>query len=293
MKKLSLVMVFLLIFSVGCASEYKSDKKEMSISKKKEIEKKEIEGLKKDKDTEDNSFYNAEEKDRKIIKTLIVMSSTTEFDKQKKLLDKFIKEYKCVVLNSDISFDRVYKNKKSRTLRYMFKIDSTKLDEFKNKIEKNFELENISISRDDVTSNYIDSKGRLENLKIQRDRIRELLKNAKDIKDIVVIEKRLSNIEYDIERYSKRINKIDNDVKYSNVEFMLDENIRLENTHNASIFTKIKIAFGEGIQNFVYFFEELFLGGIFNLPFLIMIVGGVVLIYRYRKKRKNKMNSKL
>ena len=55
------------------------------------------------------------------------------------------------------------------------------------------------ISAEDVTARYADAEARLKNHTALRDRLRELLKSAKEVKDILAVESELNRIQSDID----------------------------------------------------------------------------------------------
>ncbi len=297
MKKIFImILAICLLFTMSCArnnnGELKSAEKEMvedrdlyygDKGEDREFKKE----AKKELGEESSDGFNGE----KIIQGLNIDMNTMNFDDDRKLLESIIKKYNAIISNSFTNISENDKLHNSRFSEYNLRIDAKKLQEFKQEVESKFNVVLISESKDNITNQYYDSKGRLKNLEIQRERIREILKKAEKIEDIIKLEKRLSELDYKIESFTNDVNRMDNDVKYSFVRMALREvrdPAKLTRDDDSSFGVRIKNAFANGFNGLVYFLEELIVFVISVIPLLIIV--GIVLVFviRYRKKLKSK-----
>jgi hypothetical protein len=88
-------------------------------------------------------------------------------------------------------------------------------------IAENIESKNIHSY--DVTEEYIDVAARLETKKQLEQRYKELLKQAKNIKEILEVESAITKERAEIESMEGRIKYIDNNVKSSTLSLILNE----------------------------------------------------------------------
>jgi HD superfamily phosphohydrolase len=79
-------------------------------------------------------------------------------------------------------------------------------------------IENQSINLQDVTEQFIDVESRIKNRKALEDRYRELLKQAKDINDILTIERQLNQIRSEIESQEGRLKYLNDQVDMSTIQ---------------------------------------------------------------------------
>ena len=77
------------------------------------------------------------------------------------------------------------------------------------------------LSSDDVAEQYIDTDARLKNQIALRDRLRQLLKQAKDVKDILAIEKELSRVQTDIDSMQGRLDSLKAQAKLARISLTL------------------------------------------------------------------------
>ena len=137
----------------------------------------------------------------------------------------------------------------------------------------------------DVTDQFIDLETRLETKRNYLEKYRELLKQAKNVKELLEIEEQIRGLEEEIESTTGRLKYLSNQVDYSTLELMIskpkDFKFNPENRHKFS--ERIKQSLSKGWFGFVDF--VLFLIRIWPLGLIATVVG---FIWKRFKKRKNK-----
>ena len=78
------------------------------------------------------------------------------------------------------------------------------------------------VASEDVTEKYIDTEARLKNAVALRDRLKALLNQAKDVKDVLEIEKELARVQGDIDSMEGRLKKLKEQVDYAVVDLTLN-----------------------------------------------------------------------
>jgi len=74
------------------------------------------------------------------------------------------------------------------------------------------------ISSKDVTEQYIDTNARLKNKIILRNKLKKLLDKAKDVKDILAIERELNRVQSDIDSMQGRMNFLKSKIKFAKLD---------------------------------------------------------------------------
>ena len=74
-----------------------------------------------------------------------------------------------------------------------------------------------------VSDQYADITSRLTSLRTQEDRVLELIEIAEDLSDLLLLEERLGEIIFDIERLTGERNHLDNQVSYSTITILISE----------------------------------------------------------------------
>lgn len=79
-----------------------------------------------------------------------------------------------------------------------------------------------SLSSQDVTESVIDMEARLRNAIALRDRLRALLDRAKDVKDVLDIERELVRVQSEIDSMDGRLKNLRSQVQYATVSLYLE-----------------------------------------------------------------------
>jgi len=170
--------------------------------------------------------------------------------------------------------------------RMVIRVETSRLDSLMEAIAgiASFVAEK-TMQTEDVTEEYIDIETRLKNKREVENRYRELLSQAKTIKDILEVEENLRVIREEIESRQGRLNYLQNQVAYSTLTIDYYEVIeRPSDIPGQSFLSKLKESLEDGWQGFVTFL--LFLLRLW--PFLILLTAGIVLFRRLRKARHEK-----
>lgn len=149
-------------------------------------------------------------------------------------------------------------------------------------------LNEKNISSEDVTTQLVDGKSRLEAKKQVRLRYLDLLKQAKNMEEILTVQKEINNIQEDIELVNGRINTLSHESAMSTINFtffqIIDANAKADNERQPDFLHKVKEAFANGWG----WVGELFVGLISVWPLLVGIVLG---IWFYKKRSVTKQNT--
>lgn len=135
----------------------------------------------------------------------------------------------------------------------------------------------LNESAENVTSSYIDLQARITSLENQRDRLNELASTAETTADLLEIENRLSDVQYQLESYTQQMRALDGQITYSTVDIYLSEVATLTPT-GTTFGARLAAAFTGGWNGFVAFVQGTVLALVYLWPLLIVAVVVVVLI---------------
>ena len=154
---------------------------------------------------------------------------------------------------------------------------------------------NRSVSSQDVSDNYYDLQSRLETKYILRDKLTGYLNQAKDIKDLLEIERQLNSVLEDIESTEGRFKRLSGQIDYSTIYI----NMQFERGKDEGgiILPDVKNSWNEFVSTVVSFFwgllKVLFYIVIFGIPliaivsfFFWLLFGKIGLLVRLFKKLK-------
>ena len=139
------------------------------------------------------------------------------------------------------------------------------------------------ISSEDVTTQYVDTRSRLEAKKQVRLRYLDLLKQAKDMEEILQVQSEINGIQEEIESASGRINYLSSASAMSTIHLTYYQviNASAQETETVSFWEKSKYAFLSGWDGLV----EVLIGLLNIWPLAIIFAVGVWAVKRSAFKK--------
>ena len=141
----------------------------------------------------------------------------------------------------------------------------------------------LNESAQDVTASYIDVEARIDSLEAQRERLAELAAQAETTADLLEIESQLSDVQYELESYTRQLRALDGQIAYSTVNVTLREVATLTPT-GITFPERLGDAFSGGWSAFVTFLQGLILTLVYLWP-LLLIAAAVVFAARSLSRR--------
>ena len=149
-----------------------------------------------------------------------------------------------------------------------------------NNVEK---INERKISSQDVTTEFVDTKSRIESKKQVRQRYMDLLKQAKNMEEILSVQSEINGIQEEIESAAGRIEYLGHSSTFSTINLTYYQvlNSSAKDTDSPSFGTKLSSAFKTGWS----WIGELFVGLVSIWPLFLLIF---VLIIFYKRVRTTK-----
>lgn len=129
--------------------------------------------------------------------------------------------------------------------------------------------ENVS----DITDRYYDAQSRLDVLKVKETRLLELLGKAEKLEDIISLEDALSNCQYEADRLTGQLRRMDSQVSYSTLTLTISEVVEYQTNQAAPK------NFGERLLDSLQRSGKRLVNALQNTAFTIIELGPVVLLY--------------
>jgi len=169
-----------------------------------------------------------------------------------------------------------------RNASYTVRVPSERFRAFIDSVGSSCHVVNINESEEDIGQQYFETEKRLETLKIKQERLQDLLKEAKDLSDIITLESELSNTEYEIDLYTTRINRYDSLVGYSTITISIQEVNKYDGSAyvKESFGTRILRNLKNGAINAWETVEDFILWFGYNLIGIVIFVVIVVIVWK-------------
>ena len=181
--------------------------------------------------------------------------------------------------NAYVSNDNQTRDDYQTTTRMELRIPSDKFDEFISGIEKDvtkFDEKRIEVL--DVTEEYIDISARMKTKKELEQHYYNLLKQTKNVAEVLLVEEQLNTVRADIESAEGRLKYLKDKVNMSTLHLTFYE------TTSAPVgfFGEIGKSFVSGWKGFLYFI----LGIISAWPIVLVVSGFLFWLIRRRRNKK-------
>ncbi|KLI60958.1 DUF4349 domain-containing protein [Brachyspira hyodysenteriae] len=207
----------------------------------------------------DYAASTSETVERKLIVSVDIRVNSKDVEKSYKSIEKKLKEY-----NGDFDNVESSKNRYYLTIR----IPKENLYTFIDFIEQNEKVENKNINTQDVTETYYDTENRIKNREVLLEKLRNYLREAKNIDEILKVEDRINTLTYEIESMKGNLKNLQSSVDYSRVTLNISNPEAIKS--NTNIYNKY--------LNLISFLKEFFSSIIFFLIGFIAVAIPIVLI---------------
>lgn len=149
----------------------------------------------------------------------------------------------------------------------------------------NEEVKDKKVSSEDVTTQMIDTKSRIETKKEVRLRYLELLRQAKNMKDILQVQSEINNIQEEMETAAGRLNYLGHASAYSTINLSCYQilNATARDIKEPRFTIKIFNAFNSG-WNFI---KAIIIGVISIWPFWFFLIGLWIVIRKWKTVKAN------
>ena len=229
--------------------------------------------------------------ERKIVYTVTTEIQTKAFNDAMAIINNSIEKYDGYIQTQKQTDNGNINSLYSRRNVYMVvRIPSKNLDAFLSEL-KNDCMYTLSLSKDskDYSTTYYDKEVRVNSLRVQEERLLDMLSKATDLKTLLELEDRLSNIRYQIESLTKEMNIIDSNVNYSTVTINMSEVVEYV-AEPVTFGDRLKTALSESWENLIDGVQGFILWFIYAIP-TIAILGAIsvgITLFTKMKIRKKK-----
>lgn len=184
------------------------------------------------------------EQESKIIVSGLLRLETKNIEQILEEITRKIKEAEGYIQNSNTSKNYRGNRYFSATIR----IPSGNYDKFVESLKSTGNTVEYTYSTKDITDEYYDYKTRLTTLEAEYEKVLEFYDGANTIEELMSIEERLTDIQYEIDSIKNKIKNYDLLTEYSTLELSITETEILTNTEE-NFSAKVNNAFIEGIEN--------------------------------------------
>ncbi len=235
----------------------------------------------------------------KIIYSGYMYIETTKFDEAVAAVDAKVKEFGGFIESSNINGRTEYRpdgttSLVDRNASYVVRVPSAKFDAF---VKQSGSLGNVlssNTSAENITSQFTDAEARKDSLKVQEERLLAMMEKTDNIKSLIELEERLTEVRYEYEAIERKLINWQNQVDYSSINLNLQEVaiytpvVPVQRTFGE----KLGSALSDGWNGFVRFIQAILIGLAGALPALILLALLALILVLILRSAKRKSKAK-
>ena len=222
---------------------------------------------------------------RKLIYSSYISLETKNFDTDISKVKELVTSNGGYFENSSTYGNVEYGN---RSASYTVRIPADNYDTFMNSVGTVGSLVSKNESVDDITSSYVDVQARLKSLETKLERLQELEQQATSVDELLDIEDRINEVQYQIESYTAQKKTYDDKVDYSTVSIDVSEVVTYSEIKADTALNRFAEAFSDSFAGFITFLQNVVIMLIYILPYIIVIGIILFIIFKVRKKSGTK-----
>jgi hypothetical protein len=212
--------------------------------------------------------------ERKIIKTGDIRFETKDLNQTKSIIAKSVADLKGYI-SEESQNNSDYRKENTLVVR----IPAGQFDSLLNVLGTHAgHFDSKSIHTQDVTEEFIDVSARLKTQRDLETQYAQVLKQAKNVKEIMEVQGYLAEVREKIESAEGRLRYLSNQVGFSTLTIHFYKTMGSAE-HSRGFFWRLTHEFGNGWEGFL----NLIVGFVSVWPFWLMIISGVWLYRRWKK----------
>lgn len=233
---------------------------------------------------------------QKIITTLNITAQTEDMDPLLESINAKITQLGGYMEAQEIYNGSSYGNSyRYRNAYLTIRIPAKDLDSFVALVKENANVVRQNTSTENVTLTYVGVQSRITALETEQSRLLELLAQAQNMEDLLLIESRLTDVQAELEEYTSRLRVLDNKIDYSTIHLDLEEVKEYTPVEEEpdTVWQRIGKGLSRNIKNIGKGFVNFFVWLIVALPYLVIIgiiVTVLILIIKKAKRKTVKKN---
>ena len=219
--------------------------------------------------------------DEKIIKTVDLSVETKEYEAYITALTASVSAAGGYVETSTANLGSTsYSN---RYATFTVRIPAANLDSFISASGEKGTITSKTENQQNVTLEYVDLESRIEAYKTEKATLTGLLEKAASLENVLAIQERLSEVNYQIESYTSKLKVLENRVSYSTVTLRINEVERVTEAQ-PTLWTRIKNRFLNNLDGLVDWFKDAVVAIIGGLPVIIPLAVAIFVVILIIKK---------
>lgn len=227
---------------------------------------------------------------RKLIRTITMEAETSDLDAILQDLDAQMAELGGYVQDKSVQNGN---NGSRRYATLTLRIPADQLDHFVDHVEGATNILSSTEKAEDVTLAYSATVSRITALETEEARLLELLAEAKNLNDLLLLESKLADVREELETVKSQLKLYDSLIDYGTLKLTITEvkEYTVVDESEPTFWERISTGFVNSLKGVWNMLTELVISLVIALPYLVILAAIVLLIVYYRRKKRKKSNA--
>ena len=155
------------------------------------------------------------------------------------------------------------------------RVPKAQLDTFLKMIEGTSNITYRHETVEDVTLQYVDLESHKKMLYAEQERLLEFLSKAEEIEDVITLEGRLTEVQYQIESMESQLRTFNNQIEYSTVYLDVYEVVRFTPQEPKGVWERITTGFSEDLYEVGEDIKDGFVSFVTHIPSMVVSLIGL------------------
>ncbi len=226
--------------------------------------------------------------DRKLIRRISISAETEDMDAMLSSLNAHIATLGGYVESRNVQNGSSYSGSRRRSATLVIRIPAAQLDSFQQQVGQASNIVSSNETTDDVTLQYVDTQSRLKMLRTEEERLLKFLGEATSVTEMLEVERRLTQVQADIESLTSQLKTYDNLVDYGTVTLRITEVDTYTPTQEPSLWQSVGSTFDDSLEGLGSLGRGVLVALLGYSPYLMLfvILPGIILLVIFASKRR-------
>lgn len=232
---------------------------------------------------------------QKLIRRVSIDAETEDLDALVGNLAAKIKELGGYIENQQFYNGSAYASKQYRNANLTIRIPADKLDGFISQMKDVSNVVSYNDSQEDITLTYVSTESRIRALETEQERLLELLAKAENMNDLLKIEDKLTDVRYELEKYTSQLRVMANKVDYATVNLYINQVTVFTEVEEQNVWQRIGSGFRKNLKGIGENLQDFFVWFVVYSPQLVLwalIAAVAVVVIRKRAAKSGKKSRK-
>jgi len=224
---------------------------------------------------------------RKWIITVDMSAETEDLESLLASLDSKIKAMNGYVEDQNIYNGSSYSSRRYRNANLTVRIPAQDVDKFTEEVSGIANVVRTSKNLEDITLSYTATESRIKALETEEARLLEFMAQAENMSDLLEIEARLTDVRYELERYSSQLRLYDNQVDYATIYLNIEEVQEYTPVEEETFWERISGGFTSSLEGLGEDLVDILVWIIVSSPYLL-VYGVILFVIVFAVKKAGK-----